>query len=40
MPLDWPFVPRISAPRPRTRDQEMPMPPENFDSFATWWYRS
>ena len=36
MPLDWPLVPRISAPRDRTRENEIPMPPANFDSFATW----
>ncbi len=40
IPLAWPLVPRISAPRERTRDQEMPIPPANFDSFATCAYRS
>ena len=40
MPLDAPLVPRISAPRDRTRDQAMPMPPENLLSLATCAYRS
>ena len=40
MPLDLPLVPRISAPRERIREKAMPMPPANFDSFATWAYRS
>ena len=35
MPLDCPLVPRISAPRERTREKAIPMPPANFDSFAT-----
>ncbi len=37
MPFDWPFVPRIRAPRERTRENDNPMPPANFDSRATCW---
>jgi hypothetical protein len=40
IPFDAPFVPRISAPRERTRDQPMPIPPENLLSRATCAYRS
>nr|WP_281369002.1 hypothetical protein [Nocardioides ungokensis] len=35
IPLECPLVPRISAPRERTRENEIPMPPANFDSAAT-----
>src|SRR5580700_10616482 len=38
IPLDLPLVERISAPRERTRDQDTPIPPENFDSCAIWEY--
>ena len=37
MPLECPLVPRISEPRARTREYEMPMPPAYLDSRATWW---
>jgi len=36
MPLEWPLVPRISAPRERIRDHCTPMPPANLDRRATW----
>jgi hypothetical protein len=37
MPFDSPLVPRISEPRARTRENGRPMPPECFESLATWW---
>ena len=32
MPLERPFVPRMRAPLPRTREKAMPMPPANFEA--------
>jgi len=39
IPFECPLVPRIRAPRPRTLDQDTPIPPANFDSRAIWAYR-